>query len=76
MIPSPWRQRLWQQAERRRALGRDRAIHPAAGVDFCSNDYLGLRRDPRLAEAAARGRPRARVRHGWRPPPAGHHPAP
>jgi 8-amino-7-oxononanoate synthase len=22
-------------------------------VDFCSNDYLGLRRDPRLAEAAA-----------------------
>jgi 8-amino-7-oxononanoate synthase len=23
-------------------------------VDFCSNDYLGLRRDPRLAEAAAR----------------------
>jgi 8-amino-7-oxononanoate synthase len=53
MIPSPWRQRLWQQAERRQALGRDRAIHPAAGVDFCSNDYLGLRRDPRLAEAAA-----------------------
>lgn len=53
MIPSPWRQRLWQQAERRRTLGRDRAIHPAAGADFCSNDYLGLRRDPRLAEAAA-----------------------
>lgn len=53
MIPFPWRQRLWQQAERRRTLGRDRAIHPAAGVDFCSNDYLGLRRDPRLAEAAA-----------------------
>jgi len=53
MIPSPWRQRLRQQAERRRTLGRDRAIHRAAGVDFCSNDYLGLRRDPRLAEAAA-----------------------
>ncbi|HEY3269737.1 MAG TPA: 8-amino-7-oxononanoate synthase [Geothrix sp.] len=53
MIPSPWRQRLWQQAERRRSLGRDRAIYPPAGVDFCSNDYLGLRRDPRLAEAAA-----------------------
>ena len=53
MIPFPWRQRLWQQAERRRTLGRDRAIHPAAGVDFCSNDYLGLRRDPRLVEAAA-----------------------
>ncbi|WP_257311030.1 aminotransferase class I/II-fold pyridoxal phosphate-dependent enzyme [Geothrix fuzhouensis] len=53
MLPSPWRQRLWHQAEHRRALGRDRAIHPAGGVDFCSNDYLGLRRDPRLAEAAA-----------------------
>ncbi|HEX4846304.1 MAG TPA: 8-amino-7-oxononanoate synthase [Geothrix sp.] len=53
MIPSPWRQRLQQHAERRRTLGRDRAIRPAAGVDFCSNDYLGLRRDPRLAEAAA-----------------------
>lgn len=54
MIPSPWRQRLQQHAERRRTLGRDRTIRPATGVDFCSNDYLGLRRDPRLAEAAAR----------------------
>lgn len=54
MIPPPWQARLEQSAEARRALGRDRAIHPAAGVDFCSNDYLGLRRDPRLAEAAAR----------------------
>ncbi|HEY3401647.1 MAG TPA: 8-amino-7-oxononanoate synthase [Geothrix sp.] len=53
MIPPPWRQRLQQQAERRQALGRNRTIHPVAGVDFCSNDYLGLRRDPRLAEAAA-----------------------
>ena len=53
MIPVPWQDRLQQQADRRRALGRDRAIHPAAGVDVCSNDYLGLRRDPRLAEAAA-----------------------
>ena len=53
MIPSPWQDRLRQQAERRRALGRDRAIHPPAGVDVCSNDYLGLRGDPRLAEAAA-----------------------
>ncbi len=54
MIPLPWQARLQQSAVARRALGRDRAIHPAAGVDFCSNDYLGLRRDPRLAEAAAR----------------------
>ncbi len=52
-IPAPWRDRLRRSAERRRALGRDRAIHPPAGLDVCSNDYLGLRRDPRLAEAAA-----------------------
>ncbi len=52
-IPAPWRDRLHRSAERRRAQGRERAIHPPAGVDFCSNDYLGLRRDPRLAEAAA-----------------------
>ncbi|MBK8789930.1 MAG: 8-amino-7-oxononanoate synthase [Holophagaceae bacterium] len=54
MIPPPWQARLQQSAEARLALGRDRGIHPAAGVDVCSNDYLGLRRDPRLAEAAAR----------------------
>lgn len=54
MIPLPWRERLQRLADGRRVLGRDRAIRPPAGVDFCSNDYLGLRRDPRLAEAAAR----------------------
>lgn len=53
MIPPPWLQRLRHQADHRRALGRDRAIHPPTGMDFCSNDYLGLRLDPRLAEAAA-----------------------
>lgn len=60
MIPPPWQARLHQQAQHRQALGRDRTIRPAAGVDVCSNDYLGLRRDPRLAEAAAR----AALRHG------------
>jgi 8-amino-7-oxononanoate synthase len=53
VIPSPWQNRLQRLADQRRALGRDRAIHPALGIDVCSNDYLGLRRDPRLAEAAA-----------------------
>ncbi len=52
-IPPPWLDRLQEAAARRRALGRDRAIHPPDGLDFCSNDYLGLRQDPRLAEAAA-----------------------
>jgi len=53
VISSAWKNRLEQQADLRRALGRDRAIQPSAGLDFCSNDYLGLRRDPRLAAAAA-----------------------
>jgi 8-amino-7-oxononanoate synthase len=38
----------------RLASGRTRAIEPALGLDFTSNDYLGLRRDPRLEAAAAR----------------------
>jgi 8-amino-7-oxononanoate synthase len=53
VIPPSWQDRFRQQALHRQALGRERAIHPAAGLDVCSNDYLGLRRDPRLAEAAA-----------------------
>jgi len=36
-----------------RAAGLERRLERGAGVDFTSNDYLGLRRDPRLAEAAA-----------------------
>ena len=53
MISFAWQNRLKNQAEERRALGRTRSIQPASGLDFCSNDYLGLRGDPRLAEAAA-----------------------
>lgn len=53
MLPDPWSERLQALAEGRRLRGRTRAIEPAGGLDFCSNDYLGLRRDPRLAEAAA-----------------------
>jgi 8-amino-7-oxononanoate synthase len=53
MIPPSWQKRLQHQAAQRRALGRERAIRPALGIDVCSNDYLGLRRDPRLAAAAA-----------------------
>jgi len=52
-LPHPWSLRLTAAAESRLALGRDRSIQVPRGMDFCSNDYLGLRRDPRLAEAAA-----------------------
>jgi len=53
-IPAPWRLRLETTREARRLQGRERSILTPAGLDFCSNDYLGLARDPRLAEAAAR----------------------
>jgi 8-amino-7-oxononanoate synthase len=54
MIPELWQTRLRRQAQQWRQLGRERIIQPGQGLDLCSNDYLGLRRDPRLAEAAAR----------------------
>ena len=53
-LPDPWSRRLAGLDAERRAKGRERAIAEPRGLDFCSNDYLGLRRDPRLAEAAAR----------------------
>ncbi len=53
-IPAPWRLRLETAEEARRLQGRERSILQPTGLDFCSNDYLGLSRDPRLAEAAAR----------------------
>lgn len=49
----PWSQRLALAARGREAAGRVRTILPPAGLDFSSNDYLGLRGDPRLAAAAA-----------------------
>ncbi|HJW71988.1 MAG TPA: 8-amino-7-oxononanoate synthase [Geothrix sp.] len=54
MIPEGWQHRLQRQARLRLELGRDRSIRPGRGWDLCSNDYLGLRRDPRLALAADR----------------------
>lgn len=39
--------------DRLRAAGRYRGLMPRAGIDFASNDYLGLAHDPRLRDAAA-----------------------
>ncbi len=52
-VPGPWLDRLAHLLQHRQQSGRQRSITPASGIDFCSNDYLGLRRDPRLAQAAS-----------------------
>ena len=51
-LPDPWSRRLAAIDDGRRVRARVRRIEKPFGLDFCSNDYLGLRRDPRLAEAA------------------------
>ncbi len=52
-LPEPWSLRLAALDAARRDQSRARAIAAPKGLDFCSNDYLGLRKDARLAEAAA-----------------------
>ncbi|UYG06303.1 8-amino-7-oxononanoate synthase [Halomonas sp. M4R1S46] len=55
----PWQRRLAEHAETRRAAGLWRQRPTLAAdeplIDFAGNDYLGLARDPRLAEAQAEG---------------------
>lgn len=53
-IPAPWLARLDIEARERASRFRSRRIEEPRGLDFCSNDYLGLRMDPRLMGAAAR----------------------
>ena len=52
-VPAPWVERLTASANQRSGRGLQRSISPPSGLDFCSNDYLGLRRDARLAQAGA-----------------------
>ena len=53
-IPTRWLQRFDIEARERASRSRTRRIEEPKGIDFCSNDYLGLRLDPRLMGAAAR----------------------
>jgi 8-amino-7-oxononanoate synthase len=50
---SPLGRRLAARLARWRDDGLLRTLRPPAGVDLSSNDYLGLSRDPRLAQALA-----------------------
>ena len=52
-IPHHWRERLQRANQERCSRSRNRSILQPIGLDFCSNDYLGLRCDSRLAEASA-----------------------
>lgn len=46
-----WRGRWADQAARLRSEGRFRTLGPEGDAPFCHNDYLGLRRDPRILQA-------------------------
>ncbi|WP_372614612.1 8-amino-7-oxononanoate synthase [Halomonas sp.] len=52
-----WTRHLAERADayRHRGLWRQRRTLDPALIDFAGNDYLGLARDPRLAEAQAEG---------------------
>jgi len=45
-------EQLHAEAEAWRAAGLERTLSFGEGIDFTSNDYLGLARDPRVAAAA------------------------
>lgn len=46
-----WQGRWDEQVSRLRAEGRYRTLGPEGDAPFCHNDYLGLRRDPRVLDA-------------------------
>ncbi len=53
MLPRPWEDRLTALAAAREEAGLARRIREPRGIDLCSNDYLGLRLESSVAEAAA-----------------------
>jgi 8-amino-7-oxononanoate synthase len=55
------RRRLASELERWRDEAQLRALESLAGIDLCSNDYLGLAADPRLKRATVEAVARART---------------
>ena len=53
LLPRPWEDRLNALAAAREEAGLARRIREPRGIDLCSNDYLGLRLESSVAEAAA-----------------------
>jgi 8-amino-7-oxononanoate synthase len=67
-------EQLAAEADAWRAAGLERELVVEEGIDFTSNDYLGLAHDPRIADAVTdacrewgAGAPGARLLHGNRP---------
>lgn len=53
-LPSLWKERLESRKILHGPSDVGEHFNTPTGLDFCSDDYLGLRRDPRLKDAAIR----------------------
>jgi 8-amino-7-oxononanoate synthase len=73
-LSAPLNEQLRADAEALAAAGLQRELHPPQGVDFTTNDYLGLAGDDRVAaairealDAGAIGAPASRLLRGQSP---------